>query len=101
MATLGLSESQEGNGTEEDRAGNDTSFLGLEELADRLSILGEGKGLGVAERRLCVVVVAVEPFHHLHGGDIDTGTLATTSHGEVLVEVIEFLGSIALGGGLV
>jgi hypothetical protein len=101
VTTLSLSEVQEGNGTEEDGAGNDTSFLSLEELADGLSILCEGESLRVAERGLCVVVVAVEPFHHLHGGDIDTGTLATTGHGEVLVEDVEVLGSIALRGSLI
>lgn len=100
VTTLSLSESQEGNGTEDDGTGNEAGFLGLEELANGLSILCEGESLGVAERRLCVVVVAVEPFHHLHGWDVNTGTLATTGHGEILVEDVEFLGGIALGGGL-
>jgi hypothetical protein len=101
VATLGLSESQERNRAEDDGPGMEASNLGLKEFPHRLSILCKSEGLGITERRLCVVVVAVEPFDHLHGWDIDTLSLATTGQSEVLVKDVQFLGSIALRDSLV
>ncbi|KAH4892642.1 hypothetical protein HBI56_217970 [Parastagonospora nodorum] len=57
LVTVGLSEGKEGDGADEDGAGDDASLLGLEELSDGLGVLGELKGLAVLEGRLDVVVV--------------------------------------------
>lgn len=57
LATVGLTESEEGDGTNEDGAGGDASLLSLEELSDGLGVLGELEGLVVLEGRLDVVVV--------------------------------------------
>ncbi|KAH4057952.1 hypothetical protein HBI25_227580 [Parastagonospora nodorum] len=57
LVTVGLSEGKEGDGADEDGAGDDASLLGLEELSDGLGVLGELEGLAVLEGRLDVVVV--------------------------------------------
>lgn len=96
LATVGLSESEEGDGTQDDGAGVDTLSLGLEELDDGLGLGSEGEGLVVLKGRLDVVVVGVEPLDHLQGGDIDTLLLETTAHGEVLVEGVELVLGVTL-----
>lgn len=100
LATVGLSEVEEGDGTDKDGAGGDTSLLGLEELANRLGVGGEGEGLVVLEGGLDVVVVGIEPLDHLEGGHIDTILLVATAHGEVLIERVKLVLGVALGDGL-
>ena len=57
LATVGLTESEEGDGSDEDGASGDASLLSLEELSNRLGVLGELEGLVVLECGLDVVVV--------------------------------------------
>lgn len=64
LATVGLTEGQEGDGTEDDGAGGDASGLGLEELNNGLRLSGELELLVVLESGLHVVVVRVEPLDH-------------------------------------
>lgn len=64
LVTVGLGESQERDGTEDDGAGGDASGLGLEELNNGLRLSGELELLVVLESGLHVVVVRVEPLDH-------------------------------------
>ena len=57
LATVGLAEGKERDGTEEDRAGGDAGLLGLEEVTDGLGVGSELEGLVVLEGGLDVVVV--------------------------------------------
>ena len=57
LATVGLTESEEGDGSDEDGAGGNASLLSLEELSNRLGVLGELEGLVVLKCGLDVVVV--------------------------------------------
>lgn len=98
LTTVGLSEVEEGDGTNQDGAGGDTSLLGLEELNNSLGVGVELEGLVVLESGLDVVVVRVEPLHHLQRRNIDTLDLTTTTHGEVLIDGVEVVLGISLGG---
>ena len=64
LATVGLAQSQEGDGTEEDGAGDDAGGLGLKELSNGLRLGSELEFLVVLESGLHVVVVRVEPLDH-------------------------------------
>ena len=64
LVTVGLGESQERDGTEEDGAGGDASSLGLEELSNGLRLGSKLELLVVLESGLHVVVVRVEPLDH-------------------------------------
>lgn len=99
-ATVGLAEGEERDGADEDGAGLNAGFLGLEELADGLRVLGKGEGLVVLEGRLDIVVVGVKPLNHLQGGDIDTTLLVATAHGKVLIERGELLLGVAFRNSL-
>lgn len=57
LATVGLTKGKEGDGTNKDRAGDNASLLGLEELDDRLGVVGKLEGLAILEGGLDVVVV--------------------------------------------
>lgn len=101
LATVSLGEGQERDGTQEDRAGDNASGLGLEELGDGLGLSSKLVLLVVLESGLDVVVVRVEPLDHLEGGDINalSGLLETTAHGEVLVKSVEVVLGVTLGDG--
>lgn len=60
LATVGLTESQEGNGTQNDGAGNNASLLGLEEVSDRLGVRSQLEDLVVLQGGLNVVYYAKE-----------------------------------------
>jgi hypothetical protein len=64
LATVGLGEGQERDGTQDDRAGDDAGLLGLKELSNRLRVLSQLEGLVVLKGRLDVVVVRVKPLDH-------------------------------------
>lgn len=64
LATVGLAQSQEGDGTEEDGASDDAGGLGLKELSNGLRLGSELELLVVLESGLHVVVVRVEPLDH-------------------------------------
>ena len=64
LVTVGLTESQEGDGTKDDGAGDDASGLGLKELNNGLGLGSELELLVVLESGLHVVVVRVEPLDH-------------------------------------
>lgn len=100
LATVGLAEGEERDGTQEDGASGDTGLLGLLELTDGLRVGVELEGLVVLESGLDVVVVGVKPLDHLQRGDIDTITLVSTTHGEVLVNGLEAVLSVTLRGSL-
>jgi len=97
LATVGLTESQEGNRTQENGAGDNAGLLGLVELSNGLGVGSQLEDLVVLQSGLHVVVVRVEPLNHLQGGDIDTLLLETTAHGEVLIERVEVVLAVALG----
>ena len=74
-------------------------LLRLQELGDRLGG-AQGEDLTPVDLRDDVVVVRVEPFGHLHGGDAGVlfGGGAATPHGEVGVEAdFTLRGFIAFG----
>lgn len=100
LATVGLAEVEERNGTNEDGAGVDASLLSLLELSNSLGAISELEGLVVLEGRLDVVVVGVEPLDHLQRGNIDTLLLVTTAHGEVLVNGVKAILGVSLGNSL-
>ncbi|KAK1242143.1 hypothetical protein MKX07_000129 [Trichoderma sp. CBMAI-0711] len=100
LATVGLSEVQEGDGADQDGAGDDTSLLGLVELSNGLGGGGQLEGLAVLEGRLDVVVVGVEPLDHLQGGDVDPTLLVATAHGEVLVNGVKAILGVSLRDSL-
>lgn len=64
LVTVGLGESQERDGTEDDGAGGDASGLGLKELSNGLGLGSKLELLVVLESGLHVVVVRVEPLDH-------------------------------------
>ena len=64
LVTVGLGESQERDGTEDDGAGGDASGLGLKELNNRLRLGSKLELLVVLESGLHVVIVRVEPLDH-------------------------------------
>lgn len=64
LTTVGLSEGQEGDRTEDDGAGGDASGLGLEELSNGLRLGSKLELLVVLESGLHVVVVGVKPLDH-------------------------------------
>ena len=97
LATVGLAEGEERNGTDEDGAGGDAGLLSLLELADGLGVIGELEGLVVLESGLDVVVVGVEPLDHLEGRDVNAVLLVATAHGEVLVNGLEVVLGVTLG----
>jgi hypothetical protein len=99
-ATVGLAESKERDGADEDGAGLEAGLLGLEELPDGLGVLGKGEGLVVLEGGLDIVVVGVEPLDHLEGGDVHTALLVAAAHGKVLIERGQLLRGVAFGDGL-
>ena len=118
LATVGLGEDQEGDGTQDNGAGDDTGLLGLEVLDDGLGVGSQLEGLVVLQGGLDVVVVGVKPFHHFleltcqqpfptlrerrgtyQRGDIDTLLLETTAHGEVLIDGVQVVLAVALGDG--
>ena len=100
LATVGLAEGEERNGTDEDGAGGDAGLLSLLELADGLGVIGELEGLVVLESGLDVVVVGVEPLDHLEGRDVNAVLLVATAHGEVLVDGLEVVLGVTLGDGV-
>ncbi|TFA99429.1 hypothetical protein CCMA1212_008781 [Trichoderma ghanense] len=100
LATVGLSEVQEGDGADQDGAGDDTGLLGLVELSNGLGGGGQLEGLAVLESRLDVVVVGVEPLDHLQGGDVDAALLVATAHGEVLVNGVKAILGVSLRNSL-
>ncbi len=102
LATVGLSESKEGNWSDKDWAGDDTGLLGLVELSNSLWLGGELELLVVLESWLDVVIVRVEPLNHLEGWDINVllWLLQTTAHGEVLVNLVQVVLGISLWDGL-
>jgi len=63
--TVRLSEVEERDGSEDDRASNDTLGLGLKEVADGLGVGRQGESLAILESGANIVVVAVEPLYHL------------------------------------
>lgn len=100
LVSVGLSEVEERDGTDEDGAGVDTGLLGLLELVDGLGAGDELEGLVVLESGLHVVVVGIEPLDHLQAGNIDASLLVTTAHGEVLVNGVKTILGVSLGNGL-
>jgi len=99
LVTVGLGESQERDGTEDDGAGGDASGLGLKELSNGLGLGSKLELLVVLESGLHVVVVRVEPLDHFQTGDINALLLETTAHGEVLIERVEVVLGVTLGDG--
>ena len=75
--TVGLSEVEERDGSNQDGAGGDTLGLGLKELPHGLGVGSEGKGLVVLEGRADVMVVRVEPFNHFLIIECQQGALTT------------------------
>lgn len=100
LATVGLAEVEERNGTNEDGAGGDTSLLGLGEFPDSLGAVDQLEGLVVLESGLHVVVVGVKPLDHFQTGNINTALLVATAHGEVLVNSVKAILGVTLGNGL-
>lgn len=100
LATVGLAEGEERDGTDEDGTGGDAGLLGLLELTDRLGVGGEGEGLVVLESGLDIVVVGVEPLDHLEGGNVNAILLVATAHGEELVDGLEVVLAVTLGDGV-
>ena len=64
LVTVGLSKSEEGNRSNEDRTSVDAGLFGLEEFSYWLGIVVKLEGLVVLESRLDVVVVGVKPLDH-------------------------------------
>lgn len=100
LSTVWLSEIKERDWSDKDRAGLDTSLLGLKELVDSLWALAQLELLVILEGRLDIMVVRVEPFDHLQGWDIDTLLLEATTHGEVLINLVELVLGISLWNSL-
>lgn len=101
LSTVWLSEVKEGDWSDEDWAGLDTSLLGLKELVDGLWALGQLELLVILEGWLDIMVVRVEPFDHLQGWNIDTLLLQTTAHGKVLINLVELVLGVSLWNSLV
>lgn len=100
LTAIGLAEVEEGHGTDEDGTGGDASLLGLLEVGDGLGGVDQLEGLVVLESRFDIVVVGVEPLHHLQAGNIDTALLVATAHGEVLIDLVQAILGVTLGNGL-
>lgn len=100
LATVCLTQVQEGDGTNKDGSGVDTGLLGFCELSNSLGGGSELEGLVVLESGLDVVVVGVKPLNHLQTGNIDTTLLVTTTHGKVFIDAVETGAAVALRDGL-
>ncbi|CAH0041445.1 unnamed protein product [Clonostachys solani] len=100
LVTVGLSEVEEGDGTDEDGAGLDASLLGLVESGNSLGLVSELEGLAVLESGLDVVVVGVKPLDHLQARNVNAVLLVATAHGEVLVDEVKTILGVTRGNGL-
>ena len=100
LATIRLAEVEEGHRADEDRSSGNASLLGFEELGNRLGGRVELEGLVVLESRLNIVVVRIEPLHHLQTGDINAILLVATAHGKVFIDPVEASLCVSLGGSL-
>ena len=80
LVTVGLSESQVGDGTEKNGAGDDTGLLSLVELDDGLGVGIQLENLVVLEGRLDVVVVRVEPMKNISKRPLGINSILTTYH---------------------
>ncbi|CAH0014573.1 unnamed protein product [Clonostachys rhizophaga] len=100
LVTVGLSEVEERDGTDEDGAGLDASLLGLVESGNSLGLVSELEGLAVLESGLDVVVVGVKPLDHLQARNVNAVLLVATAHGEVLVDEVKTILGVAGRDGL-
>lgn len=77
LTTVSLGEGQEGHRSQDDGTSDNTGLLGLEELNNRLGLVGQLEGLVVLQSGLHVVVVGVKPFDHfLRWGSVSQGPTA-------------------------
>ena len=65
-------------------------------MAHWLGVFGELEGLVVLEGGLDVVVVRVEPLHHLQRRNINTVFLVSSAHGEALVDGTQVVLAVSL-----
>lgn len=100
LTTVSLTEVKERDGTDEDGAGGNTSLLGLVEVGNSLGGIAQCESLVVLEGRLNIVVVGVKPLDHLQRRNINTSLLVTTTHGEVLVNLVKAILGVTLRNGL-